>query len=186
VAAHHPGGRTLGVVVVVGVALAGTSSAQPPGPPPPHSLWVLALDANAGKPSGEPKALALKADLGMRGLSEDGRLLVVASKRDGKSGLWIHDLTSGSERRLTTSGWPESAPVLSRDARVVFYQSQEDEADFVCSAPASGGPCEKECANCGHPTGVSPDGGTLLLQQGSGGRATLAALDLRSGGDPRS
>jgi Tol biopolymer transport system component len=142
---------------------------------------VLALDANAGKPSGEPKALALKADLGMRGLSEDGRLLVVASKRDGKSGLWIHDLTSGSERRLTTSGWPESAPVLSRDARVVFYQSQEDEADFVCSAPASGGPCEKECANCGHPTGVSPDGGTLLLQQGSGGRATLAALDLRSG-----
>lgn len=178
---HHPCGHTLGVAVLVGVVIVGTSSAQPSAEPPPHSLWALSLDANAGNASGDPKALALKADFGVRALSEDGRLLAVVSTRDGKTGVWVNDLTSGRETRLTTSDWPESAPVLSRDGHVVFYQSQEDEADFVCSAPTSGGSCEKECVNCGHPAGVSPDAGTLLLQQGSGGRATLAALDLRSG-----
>ena len=179
--AHYPCGRTLGVAVFLGSAVAGTASAQPSAEPPPHSLWVLSLDANAGKTSGDPKALAVKADLGVRALSEDGRLLAVVSTRDGKTGVWINDVPSGRETRLTTSEWPERAPVLSRDGRVVFYQSQEDEADFVCSAPSSGGTCEKECVDCGDPAGVSPDAGTLLLQQGSGGRATLAALDLRSG-----
>ena len=179
--AHYPCGRSLEIAVLIGLAAAGTSSAQPSVSPAAHSLWVLPLDANTGKTSGDPKALALKADLGVRALSEDGRLLVAASTRDGKPGLWIHDLTSGSETRLTASEWAESAPVLSRDGRVVFYQSEQDEADFLCSAGISGGTCEKECVNCGYPTGVSPDAGTVLLQQAPSGRATLAALDLRSG-----
>ena len=174
-------GCTLVAGVLVGLAVASSSSAQSSGERPPHSLWALALDANAGQASGDPKALAVKADPGTHALTEDGRLLAFVSTRDDKTGLWLRDLSNGSETRLTTSAWPESAPVLSRDGRLVFYQSQEDEADFVCSAPTSGGSCEKECINCGHPTGASPDGGTLLLQQGFGGRATLAALDLRSG-----
>jgi Tol biopolymer transport system component len=178
---HGLGGRALGVAILIGLAGVGTSPAQPPGEPPPHSLWVLSLDANAGRAVGDPRVLALKADLGVRALSEDGRLLAVVSTRDGKTALWISDLTNGRETRLTTSEWPESAPVLSPDGRRVFYLSKEDEADFVCSAPTSGGSCEKECVNCGHPAGVSPDAGTLLLQEGSDGRATLAALDLRSG-----
>jgi Tol biopolymer transport system component len=174
-------GCALALVGLLGIGRPASVAAQPPGERPPYSLWALSVDANTGKAAGDPKALEVKADPGMHALTGDGRSLVYVSTREELAGLWVRDLSSGREARLTRSPWPETAPVVSPDGRVVFFQSQEDEAEYVCSAPASGGACEKECVNCGHPTGASPDGAMLLLQQGAGGHATLAVLDLRSG-----
>ena len=176
-------GCALASVGLFGIA---SVAAQPPGERPPYSLWALPIDAGSGQAAGDPKALDVKADPGTHALTADGRTLVYVSTREERAGLWVRDLSSGRETPLTRSEWPETSPVVGRDGRVVFFQSQEDEADYVCSAPASGSLCEKECVNCGHPTGVSPDGTMLLLQQG----ATLSVLDLRSGkkveilGDP--
>ncbi len=51
--------------------------------------------------------------------SPDGRALAYGSDRDGQTDLYVHDVATGSERKLTTTGG--SMPVWSPDGRSIAY-----------------------------------------------------------------
>ncbi|MET8682093.1 amidohydrolase family protein [Streptomyces sp. NPDC004647] len=51
----------------------------------------------------------------------DGRALVYSSDRGGTPGLWLHDLDSGEQRRLTGPELSADAPAFSPDGRTVAF-----------------------------------------------------------------
>ncbi len=57
--------------------------------------------------------------------SPDGRSLVYSSDRSGESDLWLHDLDSGTDRRITALPGAQTAPRFSPDGRQVAYQDQD-------------------------------------------------------------
>ena len=56
--------------------------------------------------------------------SPDGRSLVYSSDRAGEADLWLRDLTTGVDRRVTALTGAQTAPRFSPDGRQVAYQDQ--------------------------------------------------------------
>ncbi len=57
--------------------------------------------------------------------SPDGRSLVYSSDRAGEADLWLRDLTTGVDRRVTALPGAQTAPRFSPDGRQVAYQDQD-------------------------------------------------------------
>ena len=57
--------------------------------------------------------------------SPDGRSLLYASDRGGESDLWLRDLATGADRRVTALPGAQTAPRFSPDGRQVAYQDQD-------------------------------------------------------------
>ncbi len=56
--------------------------------------------------------------------SPDGRSLVYSSDQAGESDLWLRDLSTGVDRRVTALPGAQTAPRFSPDGRQVAYQDQ--------------------------------------------------------------
>ncbi len=108
-------------------------SFEPEGPRPVQGIVSPAL-----APDGGTVAFAALGDLWLMRIGEaptrltddahtevdpawspDGTRLVYASSRAGGTDLWLHDVATGAERRLTTDGG--SAPAWSPDGREIAY-----------------------------------------------------------------
>jgi Tol biopolymer transport system component len=57
--------------------------------------------------------------------SPDGKKLLYASDRDGTADLWLHDLASGVDTKLSGLPGAQTAPRFSPDGRRVAYQDQD-------------------------------------------------------------
>ncbi|MEV8372301.1 DPP IV N-terminal domain-containing protein [Kribbella sp. NPDC056861] len=57
--------------------------------------------------------------------SPDGRKLLYASDRDGTADLWLHDLKTGADSKLSSLPGAQTAPRFSPDGRQVAYQDQD-------------------------------------------------------------
>ncbi|MDQ6758632.1 MAG: serine/threonine-protein kinase [Acidobacteriota bacterium] len=88
-------------------------------------LWSLPVDANPGRPTGEPHRLTQDAaDQAYPSISVDGTKLVYSSDQANKSQIWRTDLPGGATRRLTASPDYDARPVISADGTVIAYKSQ--------------------------------------------------------------
>jgi Tol biopolymer transport system component/cytosine/adenosine deaminase-related metal-dependent hydrolase len=57
--------------------------------------------------------------------SPDGTSLLYASDRSGTADLWLHDLGTGTDRRLSELPGAQTAPRFSPDGRQIAYQDQD-------------------------------------------------------------
>jgi Tol biopolymer transport system component/cytosine/adenosine deaminase-related metal-dependent hydrolase len=57
--------------------------------------------------------------------SPDGRKLLYASDRDGTADLWLHDLKTGADSKLSSLPGAQTAPRFSPDGRQIAYQDQD-------------------------------------------------------------
>lgn len=85
-----------------------------------NALWVA--DVNGAKP---PRKIVgndyFNSD---PDFSPDGRRLVYASDRAGEADLWLHDLTTGEDTRLTDLPGAQTAPRFAPDGRYVAFQDE--------------------------------------------------------------
>ncbi|MEU4389119.1 DPP IV N-terminal domain-containing protein [Kribbella sp. NPDC023855] len=57
--------------------------------------------------------------------SPDGKKLLYASDRDGTADLWLHDLATGADSKLSSLPGAQTAPRFSPDGRQIAYQDQD-------------------------------------------------------------
>ena len=91
--------------------------------------------------------------------SADGTRFVFTSTRDGQREIYLHDLTTGTDTRLTTTTTHEFDPVLSPDGtKIAFWRSSSfDRRAYVMNADGTG--------EILIPNGMTIDGATVNSDQ---------------------
>jgi Tol biopolymer transport system component len=97
--------------------------------------------------------------------SPDGKSIVYSSDRTGTMELWLRDMTSGSERPLTTKEGGASLPSWSPDGRAIVYQLQRGLATEIKELDVGNGQIRRIRANLFQPSKAtfSPDGAVLAV-----------------------
>ncbi|MBI5016263.1 MAG: CHAT domain-containing protein [Deltaproteobacteria bacterium] len=166
--------RTLAGFLVFGGILAG-------GPAPGR-------EAPARLPINEPVPVTSEADPVVdAAVSRDGRWLVVSSRRERFSDLWLRSADPSRvevPRRLTFDPADESAPALSADGRWLAYVGTGDDVkgDVYLLDLRTKGAVPRRLTGPGTAEGApsfSADGSVLFLQQEAGGTTRLVSLDLQ-------
>ena len=86
-----------------------------------NALW---LAATSGR--GQPRKLVADGYFNSDpDFSPDGKKLLYASDRDGTADLWLHDLASGADSKLSSLPGAQTAPRFSPDGKQVAYQDQD-------------------------------------------------------------
>jgi Tol biopolymer transport system component len=124
-------------------------------------------------------------------ISPDGRLVANAIERTsgGPRDIWMFDVERGTPTRLTLTG-TNDFPVWMPDSKRVLYSADVDGkfGVYIVSADNSGQPTLVLATPVRvTPTGVSPDGRTLLYTQSdqSRGRIMMATMPPAGGGEPK-
>ncbi|TCC66070.1 amidohydrolase [Kribbella pittospori] len=89
-----------------------------------RSLNALWLAATSGR--GQPRQLVADGYFNSDpDFSPDGSKLLYASDRDGTADLWLHDLKTGADSKLSSLPGAQTAPRFSPDGKQVAYQDQD-------------------------------------------------------------
>ena len=116
-------------------------------------IWSLPIDASQGRVKGPPEQLThdLAPDY-LPSMSADGKKLAFVSLRSGNPDIWMKDLESGKEKRLTESPAEEGSPRISPDGSLVSYAIRTRagaRVEDIYVIPAKGGLLQKLCDGCG-------------------------------------
>jgi Tol biopolymer transport system component len=86
-----------------------------------NALWLAATNGR-----GQPRKLVADGYFNSDpDFSPDGKKLLYASDRDGTADLWLHDLATGADTKLSSLPGAQTAPRFSPDGRQVAYQDQD-------------------------------------------------------------
>ncbi|MCP3804429.1 amidohydrolase family protein [Allokutzneria sp. A3M-2-11 16] len=147
-----------------------------------NALWLLTIgDAN-------PKRIVADGYFNSDpDFAPDGKSLVYTSDRAGDADLWVRDLASGSERRLTGLAGAQLTPRFSPDGKRIAYQDHDGAAWIVDTA---GGTPKQVTPTLFMPGRItwSPDGNTIALaavkpfsKRFREGTSQILTVDLASG-----
>ena len=118
-------------------------------------------------------------------VSADGRMVALASERDGKSRIWLKQLAGGGEAALTDG--PDADPRFSPDSSMVLYARSETNGTSICRAHVVGGETRRILDNASQ-ADWSPDGKRIaFLRNAIAGNKQLSIVGLANpdGGNPR-
>ncbi|HEX6358307.1 amidohydrolase family protein [Actinophytocola sp.] len=122
-----------------------------------NALWLLRI--------GDPKPTRVVADGYFNSdpdFTPDGRSLLYTSDRAGDADLWLRDLTTGAERRLSGLPGAQLAPRVSPDGGRIAYTDQDGVVWVLDLATGTPTQVTPPLFMPGRPT-WSPDGRTLAL-----------------------
>jgi Tol biopolymer transport system component/cytosine/adenosine deaminase-related metal-dependent hydrolase len=122
-----------------------------------NALWLLTI--------GDPVPERLVSDgyfASDPDFAPDGRSIVYASDRAGDADLWLRDLATGEERRVTGLTGAQTAPRFSPDGGRIAYCDQDGVVWVVDLASGAATQVTPTLFMPGRPT-WSPDGRTLAL-----------------------
>ncbi len=139
-------------------------------------LWSLCIDPNTGVVCGEPERITNDlADEYDPTLSRDGSKLLFTSDRGRNRDVYIPDMATGQDRRLTFTDHDEdTAVVLSPDGMQAIYRDRVGSDGRNILIPTEGGAGRVICDDCLRPRGWSA-GKNLSLHVVEG--STIAAVD---------
>lgn len=122
-----------------------------------NALWLLKI--------GDPTPTRLVADGYFNSdpdFTPDGRSLVYASDRAGDADLWLRDLTTGAERRLSALPGAQLAPGVSPDGGRIAYTDHDGVVWVLDLSSGTARQVTPPLFMPGRPT-WSPDGRTVAL-----------------------
>jgi Tol biopolymer transport system component len=137
-------------------------------------IWSVPIDANA-KPLGEPRQVTDgPAGENFFTLSRDGEKLAFLSNRTNGERLFYKNLVTGRVKEVSTEGYRYATPVFSPDGANILcvqYPKPESWRNFIFEIPVSGGVSRKiwDKETFSWLWDWSPDGATVLLEEGSHG-----------------
>jgi eukaryotic-like serine/threonine-protein kinase len=141
-------------------------------------VWRVPLDANTGVVRGDLQRLTNgPASDRLISISSDGRSLSFISSRTGRDEVWIKDLQTWQERRVTHAG-VEQASASPDGARMAFSSEAFGKRRIEILETADGLP-SNVCDGCDDPGGWSRDGKRMMYATGPPCR--LLVYDLPSG-----
>lgn len=127
-----------------------------------YDVWSIPVDATRGRPTGEMTRLTSSISTEWTpSITSDGRKLLYLTSSSGEWVLVLKDLESGHARALITSQTLLSSARISGDGRRVVYRNKHFDLLTIATA---GGAVEKLCDYCGHVTGISHDGNSILYE----------------------
>ena len=94
-------------------------------------MWRLPVSPESGKPTGQPEPVVATTRVESRGsFSPDGGTIAFNSDRLGEMNLWLHPLSDGNERQVTSGPGGDYQPEWSPDGkRLVFFSARAGNID---------------------------------------------------------
>jgi serine/threonine-protein kinase len=117
-------------------------------------------------------------------VSPDGsQVAVEILGSDGRSDIWVYDLSETSNIRLLTRGGSNTRPIWTRDGKHVTFASDRDGTWGIYSQPADGSALAGRLTTAEEgtqhlPEAWSPDGGTLVFAKVAGSASVAGGWDL--------
>jgi serine/threonine-protein kinase len=95
-------------------------------------LWRLPVSPQTGQATGQPTPVLTTSRVESRGAwSPDGRRIAFNSDRLGEMNVWVREVESGAERRITTGAGGDYQPAWTPDGRsLVFFSARGGNADI--------------------------------------------------------
>ena len=144
-----------------------------------RGIWMLPMDVAQGKPLGPARRLmeSLRSDSGPSPSANGARLAFAAGNPPD---IWLLDMATGHQTRITATATAEDHPVLSRTGSNLAYRAVEDGKNAIYVASPGRGMARRMCENCGYPYAWA-DGETKLLYDHTPDRREIRILDIATG-----
>jgi serine/threonine-protein kinase len=103
-------------------------------------IWALPVSPTTGAPTAAPGPVVATTRVESRGAwSPDGRTIAFNSDRDGEMNIWLHDVGSGTDRRLTNGAGGDYQPSWTPDGRTLaFFSARAGTIDIWSVSVADG------------------------------------------------
>jgi len=82
---------------------------------------MMQFDPSTGKAT--PRAMPVPADSAVSVVSPNGKWMAFESAQNGPTQIWLRDLSSGQERRLTGGNCNSSSPAWELDSKALLFAS---------------------------------------------------------------
>ena len=144
-------------------------------------IWRAPVDPNTGEVTGPPVRITSGVEPSLvPSPSRDGKRLAYLGGSRKSPEVRIRDLGSGTDLRLAgAKQW--SFVVLSPDASIVAFSSDEPTNSAIYSVPAAGGIPKRICAACGRPVDWLADRTKLLIDNAGPNQREIQILDVATG-----
>lgn len=155
-------------------------------------LWSAPIDANRGVITGDAVRFFANDGIAVRpSLSGDGRLLAYTSDRGGAHNVWLRNLETGTEERITDNPYAFFTPsgLLSRDGQWLAFTRYEKGRTVIFYRSTQTGEETRLCDTCETPRDWSRDARHLLyvrsarnytigmVERGTGANTVLVQSD---------
>jgi len=103
-------------------------------------VWQLPVSPTTGAATGPPTPVIVTTRVESRGAwSPDGRTIAFNSDRLGEMSIWLHDVASGADRRLTSGPGGDYQPQWAPDGRTLaFFSARAGSLDVWAVAVEDG------------------------------------------------
>ncbi len=110
--------------------------------------------------------------------SPDGRSVVFSVENNGNSDIYIHDLTGGTNQRLTSGDAIETAPSFSPDGRMIVFESDRRNGQQIYTMSSTGDNIQRISRGSGrYGTPVwSPRGDLIAFTKSHAGRFHIGVM----------
>jgi len=142
-------------------------------------IWSVPLVRGETPGARTPVKLTSAASVDTRpSISHDGTKLVFARRWGSDRNVWLRDLKTGTEMKLTSS--TVTTPLISPDGLQVAYSTFPDPGKANIEIyPVAGGSAKSVCNDCGDPLDWTSDSAGLMYETAA--RDAIMLLDIRSG-----
>jgi eukaryotic-like serine/threonine-protein kinase len=151
-------------------------------------MWRLPVSPESGKPTGQPEPVVATTRVESRGSwSPDGGTIAFNSDRLGEMNLWLHRLSNGAERQITTGPGGDYQPEWSPDAqRLVFFSARASNID-IWTVRLSDGRLDRltESPSMDINPFYSPDGRRIAFLSDRSGRLEVWVMNADGSGQRR-
>ena len=142
-----------------------------------HNLNIWSASLGSSQPRPERETSDVNFNLTPH-VSSDGRVLLFTRRIGQSRSAWLHDRSTGLERKLPLPDY--TALVLSRDGNRIVYSFQAADRQTLIAYQIDTAQSRTLCDDCGPPLDWSADDTHLVYDSGRPER--IGILDLNTGG----
>jgi serine/threonine-protein kinase len=151
-------------------------------------LWTLPVSPATGAAVGPPTPVVVSTREDSRGAwSPDGRTIAFNSDRQGEMNIWLHDVATGADRRVTSGPGGDYQPSWTPDGRTLAFFSGRGGSIDIWSVAVDDGRLRRLTDDPGMDMNpfYSPDGLSIAFMSDRLGRTDIWVMNADGSGQRR-